>query len=109
MNPRVHANGFPPHCSQVHKTSEKPVTNPLRIPIAAAKKAIGCATTKAYQLISDGKLDARKLGTRTMITGESLRAFVESLPPAAGNMAPRKTSGELDSTRRFHQSTTGAK
>ena len=46
-----------------------------------AKAALGCGTSKLYDLINDGTLDARKLGHRTYITAESLEAFVASLPP----------------------------
>jgi len=44
-----------------------------------AKAAIGCGTTRLYELINDGTLDARRLGNRTYITAESLEAFVASL------------------------------
>jgi excisionase family DNA binding protein len=36
----------------------------------------------AYRLIADGKLDARKLGKRIMVTEASLSAFLRDLPPA---------------------------
>ncbi len=36
--------------------------------------------TKGYELIAEGKLVARKLGSRTMIETESLKAYVASLP-----------------------------
>ena len=32
--------------------------------------------TKVYQLCSEGKLDARKIGRRTIITGESLERLI---------------------------------
>ena len=46
-----------------------------------AKAALGCGTSKLYDLINNGTLDARKLGHRTYITAESLESFVASLPP----------------------------
>jgi excisionase family DNA binding protein len=33
--------------------------------------------TKIYELIAAGKLDARKIGRRTIITGESLERLIE--------------------------------
>lgn len=45
-----------------------------------AKKLIPCGTTKLYELINTGKLEARRFGRLTMITGESLEALVASLP-----------------------------
>jgi hypothetical protein len=68
------------------------MSNKLLIPARAAREAIGVKTTKFYQLLSDGKLDARKLGSRTFVTVESLRSFVDNLPRADINLAPRKTS-----------------
>jgi excisionase family DNA binding protein len=38
--------------------------------------------TKAYELIRDGRLDARKVGRRTLITVASLERFIASLPRA---------------------------
>jgi len=46
-----------------------------------AKAALGCGTTRLYELINKGLLEARKLGHRTYITAASLEAFVASLPP----------------------------
>ena len=50
--------------------------------VEEAKHLIGTGTTKLYQLIGTGALDARKIGTSTVITGESLRAYVANLPKA---------------------------
>ena len=47
-----------------------------------ARHILGLGTTKIYQLIGNGTLDAHKAGVRTLITGESLRAYVASLPKA---------------------------
>jgi hypothetical protein len=51
-----------------------------RIPDAG--RLTGLGMTKLYELIGQGVLDARKAGSRTLITGESLRAYVASLPKA---------------------------
>jgi excisionase family DNA binding protein len=58
-----------------------------------AKTALGCGTSKLYDLINNGTLDARKLGRRTYITAESLEAFVASLPPI---MTPTLAKAEHD-------------
>jgi hypothetical protein len=55
---------------------------PLLYPIRDAKRLIGSGTTRIYELIGSGKLDARKAGGRTLITGKSLRAYAASLPKA---------------------------
>ncbi len=55
---------------------------PLTYRIDDARRILGLGTTKLYELIGTGILDARKAGSRTLITGDSLRAYVASLPKA---------------------------
>ncbi len=55
---------------------------PLAYRVDDARRILGLGTTKLYALIAAGALDARKCGARTLITGESLRAYVASLPKA---------------------------
>jgi hypothetical protein len=55
---------------------------PLLVTVAAARAIAGVGTTKLYELIGTGILDARKAGTRTLITGESLRRYADTLPKA---------------------------
>lgn len=50
--------------------------------IAHAKMVSGLGRTTIYERIAAGDLDARKAGGRTLITGESLRAFLANLPVA---------------------------
>jgi excisionase family DNA binding protein len=68
-------------CSPEHN-GEDNMTDALAHTIADASKVTGIGRTTIYGLIGAGKLDARKAGGRTLITGESLRAFIASLPPA---------------------------
>ena len=46
----------------------------LLIPKQRAFNVIGVGNTKGHELIAEGKLTARKLGAKTMIEAESLRA-----------------------------------
>ena len=55
---------------------------PLAYRIEDARRCLGLGVTKLYELIGAGILDARKAGGRTLITGESLRRYVASLPRA---------------------------
>jgi len=55
---------------------------PMLYRVDEAKRMLGLGTTKVYELIAQNVLDARKAGTRTLITGESLRAYAISLPKA---------------------------
>jgi hypothetical protein len=50
--------------------------------IPDARRIAGLGNTKLYELIGQGVLDARKAGTRTLITAESLHAYIASLPKA---------------------------
>jgi hypothetical protein len=52
-------------------------------------EALGVCRATVYGLIGEGKLDARKLGDRTIISIKSRREFAENLPKA--EIAPRKT------------------
>jgi excisionase family DNA binding protein len=51
--------------------------------IAEACAMAGIGRTKLYEAIADGRLQARKVGKRTIILRNDLRAFLESLPTAA--------------------------
>jgi excisionase family DNA binding protein len=51
--------------------------------IAEACAAIGIGRTKIYEAIGQGSLKARKLGKRTIILKDDLRAFLAALPVAA--------------------------
>ena len=51
--------------------------------VAGACRALGVGRSSLYLLMAAGKLDARKLGGRTIVTATSLRAYVEGLPRAS--------------------------
>jgi hypothetical protein len=74
--------------------------------IAEACVVSGLGRTRLYEEIACGRLDARKLGSKTVITAESLRKYTESLPPARINMKPRWRAQEgVDSRDRRANST----
>lgn len=50
--------------------------------IRETKEAIRSGTTKTYHLIAQKKLAAFKSGRATLITGESILDYLESLPRA---------------------------
>ena len=54
----------------------------LVVNVAEAMRYAKVGRTKLYELIAAGKLDARKAGSRTLIMADSLRAYIENLPPA---------------------------
>jgi hypothetical protein len=49
-------------------------------PIKEAEVILSTSHAQIYRLINAGKLDARKIGTRSFITAASLDAFLSSLP-----------------------------
>ena len=59
-----------------------PMTDMISLTIADATRLSGIGRTSLYELIGAKKLDARKAGNRTLITAESLRNYVASLPAA---------------------------
>lgn len=50
-------------------------------------KASGIGRTKVFELIRDGKLPARKIGTRTIVLADDLRHFLETLPVTGTKVA----------------------
>ena len=64
--------------------------------ITDTKRQIGLGHTKVYELIGQGVLDARKAGKKTLITGESIRAYIAGLPPAHICPHPRTTSDPVE-------------
>lgn len=58
----------------------------ISLTIQDVSKATGIGRTKIFELIRDGKLPARKIGTRTIILAEDLKIFLDKLP-SAGNRA----------------------
>lgn len=60
----------------------------LLIPRRPAFAILGVGTTKGHELINSGQLDARKLGSKTLITMESIKALAASLPRAGAVPAP---------------------
>lgn len=55
---------------------------PFTFTIPGTTQATGLPRTTIYALIGKGVLDARKSGRRTLITADSIRAYLASLPTA---------------------------
>ena len=55
---------------------------PITYTVPEAGRVAGIGVTKLYELIGHGILDARKAGRRTLITADSLRAYLAALPRA---------------------------
>lgn len=50
---------------------------PLAYTVADACRVSTIGKTRLYQLIAEGKLEARKIGKRTLIVATSLRSLIE--------------------------------
>jgi excisionase family DNA binding protein len=50
---------------------------PLAYSVADAIRVSSIGRTRLYQLIKEGRLETRKLGRRTLIPAESLRALID--------------------------------
>jgi len=53
----------------------------LSVTIPDAVSMTGIGRSSLYKLFSEGKITARKSGTRTLVLVEDLKRYVESLPP----------------------------
>jgi hypothetical protein len=65
------------------------MTEPLAYTLQDAERIAGLGRTKLYELIGSNVLDARKAGSRTLITGESLRSYIAKLPKATIRMGQK--------------------
>jgi len=50
--------------------------------ITTTQRLIGQGHSKVYELIAEGALEARKAGSKTLVTGESIQRYIATLPPA---------------------------
>ncbi|MFC5358240.1 helix-turn-helix domain-containing protein [Azospirillum himalayense] len=55
-------------------------TNQIALSVAEAKSKIGVGTTKFYELLNEGKIEAVKVGRKTLVLTESLEKYVANLP-----------------------------
>jgi excisionase family DNA binding protein len=62
-----------------------------RIEDAAA--AIGISRSTMYEFVKDGRIPARKIGSRTVIRRRDLEAFLEAAPFSAATIRARRSDG----------------
>ena len=76
------------------QTAEARITSalaPALVPIPEACAFSGFSRSELYRRLTAGKIEARKVGTRTLIVVASLKAHMDSLPKAKFH-APRRTA-----------------
>lgn len=59
------------------ETPPAPIDQALAYSIPHAAQITGLGKTSIYRLVNEGQLQLRKVGTRSLITASSLRAFIE--------------------------------
>ena len=52
----------------------------IGLSIKDAAQVSGISRARIYTLIGDGKIDARKVGRKTLVLAGSLQRFIDSLP-----------------------------
>lgn len=57
--------------------NSNPDLHPLAYSVADAIRVSSIGKTRLYALIKEGRLEARKIGKRTLIPAASLRALIE--------------------------------
>jgi excisionase family DNA binding protein len=62
----------------IRPANQEPTMEPIAASINDTAKALSLGRTSIYALIRDGKLDAFKLGRRTLIKVDSVRRLLES-------------------------------
>jgi excisionase family DNA binding protein len=58
--------------------------DPLAYSIADACKLLGVGRTTLYAAIKRGELKCRKVGRRTVITGDAMKSWLSGLPTKSG-------------------------
>jgi hypothetical protein len=64
---------------------------PILLPIDRVADMIGKCRRSVYQLIASDQLEAVKAGRNTLVVYDSVRRYVDSLPPARFKQYPSQT------------------
>ena len=52
----------------------------LAFSVDEAATRVGVCRDRIYSAIKDGRLDAKKMGRRTLVTSDALQRFIDELP-----------------------------
>ena len=67
---------------------------PSALTIPETFRFSGIARTRLYLLASEGKITMRKIGKRTLVRADDLKALIEELPPADIRLASAKPAAD---------------
>lgn len=70
--------------------------DPITVTIDGAKKATGLGATKLYELIAEGRLKTIKIGRRTLVKTDSIRALVDQAACPRPNVTRSVSRSERD-------------
>jgi hypothetical protein len=68
---------------------------PLLVSIPQTSQIIGRGTATIYELLGSGQLDGKKSDNRTLVTMESIKRYVASLPKAEIATRPKRKPQHL--------------
>lgn len=57
-------------------------STPYAHPVSDAASMLGIKSSKLYELIAEGQIQAKKIGSRTVVLDASLREYLASQPDA---------------------------
>ncbi len=64
----------------LHEEYDPPAAPMLAVSVNEAVRISGVGRTSIYEAIGDGRVEAVKCGSKTLVLIDSLRAFIASLP-----------------------------
>jgi hypothetical protein len=72
--------------------------DPMLVTVDRVTDLIGKCRRSVYQLIATDKLEAVKSGRNTLVVYDSVKRYVDSLPPARFSSTPARLSGSVPKT-----------
>ena len=82
------------HASSVAKME----IEPLLVSISQTCQLVGRCTATIYELLGSGQLEAKKSDNRTLVTMESIKRYVATLPKAEVAARPKRKPQHLRHT-----------
>jgi excisionase family DNA binding protein len=73
-----------------------PSLEPQFVPLPRAPALFGLSRSALYRLAADGRVRMVKMGARTLVDAESVRAFLATLPPVEVRPDPRRRHGHAE-------------
>jgi len=90
-------DGHPMSVSSITLIGDRAAQAPARALYSPreTESVLGISHASLYRLIAAGRLDARKLGSKTLITAESVERLIAELPRLAPRPGRRSMTGNV--------------